>query len=333
MATTPHHPDRPRIGGTDAARRIDDGFINRQAWAIRWQDRAQSVEMAFEVFRLVESGLSYGLAHRTLAWQALWRGDLGAAADHGALALDMLAGGGTRGAVAIADVHSVFARLYAIRGRRDLSRVALEDGFAALGGANAPGTRAALLCAQACVQRLGRHFDEARESLRLAMVLGEAQDSVALHGELSCLEEADGNNDAAMSHAMRAVTSAQASRNRVLLPYAMTALARGHRLRGGRDRARAYLAEARVVAEADDDPQALSLVFLHMADIEIDDGQPRAALRAVETGLRHARGLGHVLLEHRLLRRAADLHEVLDDAAAALQAYKRLVTLLEAERE
>ncbi|SFD47344.1 tetratricopeptide repeat protein [Roseivivax sediminis] len=336
MTTPSWKVDRQDGATAPTASPVHAGLINRQAWAVRWEDRKQSTDLAREVLSLRlpqgRQGPSVGLACRTLAWQAQWSGELDEAADFAAEALEILKDA-PRMSVAVGDVQAVFANIYYARSRRDLARASIEAGFEAIGADEAVATRIDLLCAQAAVLRQGRHMKPAAETLLKAMSIAEGPEVARVHHDLARLFEADQAFEEAMSHAMRAVSGARAHSNRVILPYALEVLGACHRVRGAHDRARTYLAEGRAIAEADGDRRVLCQVLRQIALLEADGGQMQAALRAADRGLMIAREMTHPLLERQFLRLIAESYEALGDTDAALHAYKRLYHLLEADYE
>ena len=66
----------------------DPALLQRVAWSMRWQSRAQSLEYAGRALELLKGDTSAPATIRrgqvlvTLAWQAKWRGDFDAAMTH-----------------------------------------------------------------------------------------------------------------------------------------------------------------------------------------------------------------------------------------------------------
>ncbi|ETW14044.1 hypothetical protein ATO8_04101 [Roseivivax marinus] len=332
-------PPRP-IAHPDAitaptASPVHAGIINRKAWAMRWEDRAESLRLAREVLSLrtqdERPGPSAALAARTIAWQARWRGDLDGAADFGARALEVLAET-PRMAGPLADLHAIFADLYLARGRSDLARASVEGGFAALGAEEAPETRIDLLCAQARILERSRHVKEAADTLMNAMSIAAGPEIPRVHHELARLYEADGRLQEALSHAMRALSGARAQANRVILPHALASVAACHRQSEATDRARTYIAEGLEIAEAEGDRRAELNLLYQRALIDAEAGASGEALEAAQKGALIAAELTFPRWARRFGRLLAETHETLGNTAEALRAYKHLYHLVEDDR-
>ena len=139
-------------------------FLNHIAWTQRWRDRDLSQKQAAAVCEITTDDRAarrqHGLALRTLAWQAKWRGEMEDARILCERAIEPLAATGTWGG--LADVYSVLAIVHLSQFRLAASDHATSRAFALVNG-NAPldsqvdllTTRASLLSHQGRIEEAG----------------------------------------------------------------------------------------------------------------------------------------------------------------------------------
>lgn len=272
-----------------------------------------------------------GLAMRTLAWQARWRGDFDAAESFAHRAMARLKDEGAE--PAMADVLATLSIVHCARGRRDLARECADDGFRQLSVQPNTATRIDLLIARAIVERCARRMEAAQDTLREAMALSSGPELARTEQSVARSLLHENLPSQALEHARTAVSLAREHGNRVILPYALEVLAAAMVELGRFDRAATVLHQGEIIAAEEQDPRAECQLLYHKARLTQRQGDPDAALALAGKGLDCAAGMGFSLLQKMFLECAAQLQEDQGQTVAALDTLKRLIALLQAERE
>lgn len=315
-------------------------FLNHHAWAVRWQDRAKSVAMAQAVLefsraagkaRSLGARRRNGLAMRTLAWQARWRGDLESAESLAHRAIARLKDEGADSA--IADVLATLSAVHCCRGRRDLARECIEQGLEALASQPNVETRIDLLCVQAMIERQARRMRAAQSTLREAVSLSSRSERAQTEQSVARTLLMDDNPGEALEHAKTAIAKAREHSNRIVLPYALEAAAAAHIELGHTRRAEELIGEGEELAIEDGDRRARTHLGFQRARLAERQGDLESALRLSLEGQDAARVFGYSQLQKRFLDRTAALQEALGQTAAALNTLKQAISVRDAERE
>ena len=334
VTTTDHDRGPPPFGGAEPT------FLNHHAWAIRWQDRGRSSAMAQAVLdfsriagksRAVGARRRNGLAMRTLAWQARWRGDFDAAESLAHRAIARLKDEGAE--AAIADCLSTLAVVQCSRGRRDLARDCIEQGMDTLTHQPNVGTRIDLLAGRAMVDRYARRMESAQNTLRQAMAISVGPELARIEHSVARTLLYDGLPGEALEHGEAAITHAREHQNRVVLPYAMEVAAAALIELGQLDEAEKFLHDAEEIAFEDEDRRAECHLLYQTVLLKERRGDRHAALEQSLQGQDIAEMMGYAQRQIKFLDRTAKLQEAIGETDAALRTLKRLVKLREAQRE
>lgn len=311
----------------------DPRFLNRKAWALRWEDRTESTALARRAKAECGAGASseQGLACRTLAWHAKWRGNFNESAAQCTQALACLSEEHDKGA--LAQVHSILAVIHYSRGRRDLARDAVMNGFVCLGHAGPVEARIDLLASHASILRYAQKFTESRTLLDEALSLSDGAERARMHHNIARHLAFVEDHDAAWTHAQEALKLARRHNNRVILPYVLELLGAGSRRKGRLDAARTGLIEGLAISRADEDIRGQCQILQELALVEQDSGDRLAALAAAQDGLGLAAALSYPIWEKQFLLQIAQLHEANGYYASAMKTWKALYRLQERERD
>lgn len=315
---------------------ISPEFLVRKAWNIRWAGRDESIRLATEALSMVSGAAAVrtgteGLAFRTLAWQAKWRGLFDDSEEFGAKALARL--DPALHAAAIADVHSIMRVIHYSRGRRDMARESVRLGYAALCEREAAETRVDLMTTEATILRYGQRIEDSRKLLEAALELAEGTERSRVRHNMARALQSAGQTAEALSLATNAVIDARRFDNRVILPYALEVLGTCYAAFGQHEAARGYLLEGEEIGREDTDLRVRCQILQQLACIEEKAGKPEMALMGVRKGLGIDRKMVYPLWEKHFLRHQSDMAEALGRKDKALEALKRLCALQAAERE
>jgi tetratricopeptide (TPR) repeat protein len=315
-------------------------FLNHHAWSVRWQDRARSHAMAQAVLdfsrvagsaRAVGSRRRNGLAMRTLAWQALWRGDFENAESLAHRALARLKGEGAESAMA--DVLSTLAFIQCARGRRDLARECIAQGFECLVQQPNEASRIDLLIGLATVERHTKRMRAAQDKIGEAIAIATGSDLARAEQSVARALLQEDLPREALEHAVEAVDLARQHRSRVVLPYALEVKA-GALIELDRfDDAASALEEATAMSDEDGDRRLDCHITYRSLVLNRKQGDRETATTLAYRGQEIAGSIGYQVLEKKFLDQAARLDEELGRTGAALSALKRLIALRESERE
>ncbi|MEX0340488.1 MAG: tetratricopeptide repeat protein [Arenibacterium sp.] len=313
----------------------DARFLNSKAWTLRWSDRKRSSELARQALKRSEKqcphdGEGVALACRTLGWQAKWIGDFDTSLAYCRRAQEGLLP--DRQAAALADVFSILGVIHYSRGRRDLAMSATQKGLTLIENVDAVSTRIDLLTTLGTIHRYnGRMFD-AYKALQTARTLSERGERARVdHNLARCLEQ-DNSPSRAIGYAMRAVIGARRHGNRVILPYALEVLGIVLGRLENYDLAMTYLNEGLSLAAEDDDTRARCQLLEQIGHIYQKSGATDKALEALASGLELAKCLDYPVWQRKFLHRIAKIEQGRNNHAAAVEAFSKVVALMEAER-
>ena len=319
---------------------VDPTFLNHHAWALRWQSRSQSVAMAEQVLEISRnSGVTRahgarrrnGLALRTLAWQAVWRGDFDQSEDYAHRAVARLRDAGAD--IALAMSHVVLAELYSVRSRRDKARVELDTAFSLIDPEQYPDEMAELLVVSSSVERKSGRFDLAQARLTRAEKLAQGPiramiDLVHARALMDTESPADG-----LERAAAALENCDRYDNRLVRPYALAisaaALIDLRRL----DEVASMLRAAQRLAQQDADYRADCIILHEITRLYCLQGRTPDALVLAKGGEKMAWALGYKQWQRRFLQRSARFHERLGQTDEALKDLKAYVALRESETD
>lgn len=313
-------------------------FLNLHAWNIRWQERAQSRAQAERVLHEIkaqtgEAALTQsGLAFRTLAWQARWRGDYRATEKYAKVAFDHLRQ--TEAPDAKAELHVMLGLMTLSQGRRDLSREHLAAGFELVRetGQSLKTTEVDLRLLEAILYRYAEQMDEASRSATAALDLADARDAARVHCAIAKFGFLGNDPHDLLGHGMQALVLARRYRIHVILPYALETVGLRQLEIGQWDRADKSFAEGFQIGSEDGDASVLANIRggqVHLARLR---GDPDTALALARSGLDIAMQKGFVVCAKRFLRNIAEISDEARDSETAARAWKELFLLKESER-
>ncbi|MFK7752729.1 MAG: hypothetical protein AB8B51_09275 [Sedimentitalea sp.] len=316
-------------------RRADMRFLNRKAWGVRWSDRKTSRNLAAQALgqalrRPRPDPQGAGLALRTLAWQNKWIGAFESCAALSQRALSRLDPQETPDAVA--DVCAIMGVVHYSSGRRDLAADMIDKGLAHIDGMEATATRIDLLVTKSTIMRHNGRFTAAYDLLKQARELAHGQELARVeHNVARCLDQ-DHHPAEASTHAMQALIGARRHNNRVVLPYALGVLGSALSQMGQVKTALTYLAEGLSIADIDQDDRVKCQLLEQLGLISALAGHNDSALEHFTHGLEIAKDLNYPVWQKKFLRETIKIFEARGATYDALNAYRALVALLEAER-
>ena len=294
----------------------DPTLMNRVAWARRWSDRQASVDYALSARKTAIAGTGkrsraeQGMALRTLAWQARWRGALDDAMGHCLSAETFLPE--SDHVEARAGIYSILGIVHFSRSRLDLANCSVERGFWLL--RDVPDTSVQevmtdLLLTRATIQR--HSGEKARAGITLGraheLAIGEIANSVDYCTASWLL--ADGDVEAAQSRALDTLESAKSHGNRVILPYLQCVLGACEAKLGHSDAAVEHIKLGLTIAEADEDMRAQCFLLREYARMECDGGNTEQALTHLRKAADIAKATGFAFERKRI---ALDLAALLE---------------------
>ncbi len=307
----------------------DPTLLNKLAWSKRWTDRLASVELATTARDAAGKGtghrsrVQHGLALRTLAWQAKWRGALNEAMGYCISAETYLPE--QENVVVRSRVYAILGSLHFARNRFDLANCALDRGFWLLRDtpdAEAEEAMVELLLTRAVLQR------HSGERARAGITLGRAQElgtEELMPGVDYCTASwllADGDAEAARIRATQALENARALSNRLILPYLYGVIGASDIKLGRMEDAQHNLGEGMRVAEQDGDDRVRCFILRQFATLAEESDDLDGARTYLETAARLAKSLGHSFEQKRVALQLADLFEKLKDYKKAVHHHK-----------
>ena len=191
----------------------DARLCNHIAWSARWRDRKFSIEAATKALSRADApdGLDpveAGLALRTLAWQATWKGQFAAAEDYADRAILFLEESDSW--AALVDAHVAKATIHLTRFRMDLAKEDLQIARQIVARDRRPDTLVNLLCTETILLRIYRADDEAYACLTEAMHHASGNEEARVLHQLARFYVYVDNHGEAIAKAKLAVVSGPA---------------------------------------------------------------------------------------------------------------------------
>jgi len=312
----------------------DTTFLNQQAWAVRWADRALSVRLAESVIGLTlgsgpkrpkSARRRNGLAMRTLAWQAIWRGDVIRAEEDAHRAIARLKDTGTDHA--IVDALGVLALVHFNRNQRDLARQMVSDAFTL----DVPNHHASTLIDRLVISSLihlnsGR-FDLAQAGFDEALALATGPDIARVHINVAQAQLLDQRPSEALEQLDQACASAEEHRNVVLKPYICAVKAQTYLELDLTASALDAISTAMPYAVQSNDVRAEIVLSIQHARALRAENRIDAAIELALTAQRRAKEAELVIFEKQLLMLCAELFEHRGQQAEELVQLRRLVQI------
>lgn len=329
-------PCNPRLTMADRIQRIrselpsgDPALLNRVAWSRRWSDRAISVDHAESARKTALDGsgkrsrVQQGLALRTLAWHARWRGDLDKAMGHCLNAETFLPE--REHAEPRAVLYAILGSIHFARNRFDLANCSVDRGFWLMRDtpeAEAPEAATELLLTRATIQR------HSGERARAGITLGRAQE-LANSETGPCIAYctaawllSDRDSQAALGRAEPALKSAREFGNRLIQPYLMTLVGRCTAEQGRPDTAIALFEEALKLADEDGDRRARTQALRDFARLDLMRGDEASALQRLTEAANIAKQQDHAFERKRLALLLAEVYERMGKYRQAVDQHK-----------
>lgn len=332
-----------RDGGTTVAREQSGGdgaLLNHHGWVKRWNDRRMSCDYARAALKLSGTGqdarstLGRGMAYRTLAWQAKWRGDFAAAFD-----LCLKTEAEVREAddpIIRADIYSILGAIHYSRGRLDLANDAVDRGFAILEELSAGGHNAALVdlyVTKATIQRYNGEIARSNLAFSRAHDLATGQCVPRVKHNIARYLLADKKIDRAFEFATDAMDLAIQQRNRTLLPYVHEVLGAALARRKSYDEALQNFERGEKIARSDEDKRAECQILLERGRLEMSRNNVDSALRYYNRGTSIAREVGYQLLRKTFCLSLAEAYEKKGELAKALKQHKLAWQIVERNKK
>jgi tetratricopeptide (TPR) repeat protein len=317
----------------------DPALLNRVAWARRWNDRSRSVELARCALKTAaasvgkRSRVEQGLALRTLAWQAKWRGDFDSSLDYCLRAETLLpeaANPAARG-----DIYAILGVIHYSRHRLDLANCAVDRGFHLLRKEPEETHRETyvdLLATRATIQRYSGEKARSGITLGRARELAREQDLARVDHNIARWLQSDGDPRRGLEHAERALEIAHRSGNRVILPYAHEVAGACRAEMEFFDAAAAHFAAGFAIASEDKDQRAQCQIIREHGNLELARGNTAYACDLFRTGASIAADLGYQLWQKTFALSLAKTYETMGDLGAALDQHKLAWRLIEETR-
>ncbi len=307
----------------------DPTLLNRIAWERRWSCRKTSSEYANAALDAAAKGVGersatgQGLARRTLAWQAKWRGDFDESLSD-CLAVESLlpeAGFPT----ARSDIYSILGVIYYSRSRLDLANCAVDRGFFLMNNRETEEdipTLIDLLTTRASIQRYSGEKARAGITLGRAHELADGAESARVCHNVARWLLADEDQGKALDLAEQALDDAVKFKNRVILPYAYEVAGACLSSLHQTERASVYFKQGLDVAEEDGDRRAQCQLLEQFGRMELRRGNVEAARHLFDKGAKIARDMGYSLWQKTFALGLADVHEQLGNLKTALEQHK-----------
>lgn len=307
----------------------DPALLNRIAWERRWSCRKTSQEYARSALESASKGVGerstsgQGLARRTLAWQAKWRGDFdGSMSD--CLAVESLLTEADFPRER-ADVYSIMGVIHYSRNRLDLANCAVDRGFYLLNSRELDEdipTLIDLLTTRASIQRYSGEKARAGITLGRAFELAEGAETARVCHNIARWLLADEDYAKAHDHAEQALDAAVNFKNRVIMPYGYEVAGACQAAMDQTDRAAVYFKQGLEVAREDGDRRAQCQLIEQYARMELRLGHIAEARDLFDKGAKIARDMGYSLWQKIFALGLADVHEKLGNLQVALEQHK-----------
>lgn len=264
----------------------DPALLNRLAWARRWADRQTSLDHARNALTTAKAGKGrrsrseQGLALRTLAWHARWRGENEAAMNHCLNAETLLTE--SRHPQARARIYSTLGLVHLNYFRVDLANSSLDRGLWLLREtpeADVSNIIADLLLVRANVQRVSGERARAGITLARASEMATGEMETCIESMLSQWLLDDDDVDAARERAEAAIKVAIAQDNQVLLPYLHSVLGGCDAHESRPDAAIEHFRQGMTRALDGKDNRVLCFLLSRQATMETDRGNDEDAVK------------------------------------------------------
>lgn len=282
-------------------------FTNHIAWTQRWRNRNLSQQQATLVCAMTEDSpeqrRDYGLALRTLAWQAKWRGEMDSARALCEQAIEPLAS--TANWAALADVYSVLGIVHLSQFRFGAAHRVIKRGFALLDCTGPADSQVDLLTTQASLMCLLGKIDEAGDVLSKAKELARGIEHARLCQNVGRFQLLRGKLRDVRVQAANGIILARASNNRVVLPYLYELLGAVLLKQGQNDLARGVLEDGLLLALEDQDKRVECHLLNLLGTLDIEEGKTVDALKRCERA-------AHVALDTRYPAVHSGIQTVLD---------------------
>lgn len=270
-------------------------FLNHIAWTRRWRDRGLSTTQAARVVALTRGApelcLDHGLALRTLAWQAKWRGDMDGALALCEQAIEPLRMSAAQDA--LVDVYSILGIIYLTQYRFHDARVALSSGLDLVSYATPSETRIDLMTSYASfLSNTGRQ-DDAGDYLLRAQTEAKGLEQSRIQQNMARFHLLLGNIPEAGVFAARGIALSHQCNNQVILPYLHELLGASMLARGMHDMARGVIEDGLRIATADDDKRAECHLLRLLGQTDCVEGYSDQALQRFRAALRIAQGYNY----------------------------------------
>ena len=307
----------------------DPALLNKVAWSRRWSDRQGSADNARMARKTAKEGsgnrsrIQQGMALRTLAWQARWRGQLDEAMGYCLSAETFLPE--SDHAEERACIYATLSSIHFARNRFDLATCSVDRGFFLLREypeEDVTEVMTELLLTRATIQR------HTGERARAGITLGRAQelaDPESMPGVDYCTAVwllSDGDADAARLRGVSAMEVANARGNRLLLPYLHGLLGACDTQLGRVKEAVEHLEKGLEIAETDQDDRVRGFLHRYRAQLETDRGDLKAAKQHLEAAARLAKQQNHAFERKRVALVLAELFERQGDYRKAVEQHK-----------
>ena len=299
-------------------------FLNKSAWGLRWRDRDKSWNVASNVLELSQAScldeVQIGLALRTIAWQAKWRGSFDTALNFCERALTFLQG--TEAHAAMADVHSILANVHFSQSRMDIALEAVQSGYDHLARQENAETRIDLLTTEATTLSYHGRTELAFDRLYEALDMAEGLETSRLKQNFGRLYYRCGAYDDAHDCCVEGIAMCKAQENRVVLPYIYEVLGRVHLALGQTDEAEGYLLEGLKIGEEDRDRRVICHLHHNLAEVAEARGQHEEALTHLDKSETLSLELEYPCNVIDVCRTLAGIYEAMGNYPAALEAMK-----------
>lgn len=312
----------------------DTTFLNHQAWSIRWADRALSSQLAENVIGLTlgsgpkrpkSARRRNGLAMRTLAWQAIWRGDILRAEEDAHRAIARLKDTGADHA--IADALGVLALVHFNRNHASLAHQAISDAFAHDVPEHHTSTLTDRLVISSLIYLNTGRFDLAQEGFEKALSLATGPDTARVHVNISQAQLLDKRPSEALDQLEQACASAEESQNLVIQPYICAMKAQTYLDLDDTASAFDAVAKALPIARQCNDVRAETVLAIQQVRALWSVNQTDQAIDLALSAQSLARAADLVLFEKQLLMLCAEMFESTGQLGEELMQLRRLVQI------
>ena len=304
----------------------DTSLLNRLAWRERWANREASrsrARAALDVAKGANTAHAVserGLARRTLAWQAKWRGDFDRASSHCIRAEALLTerdNPSERG-----DIYSILGVIHYSRNRIDLARGCVERGLQIVCKDGRKDVLIDLLTTRATIQRYSGNTAKASATLDHALSLCQGHETARVEHNVARVLLADGAVETGLELAEMSVRHAEETGNRVILPYshevAGACLSRLKRC----EEAAAHFDTGLAIAVEDEDMRAQCQIIRYHGDIERELGNLERARDLYRHGLGLCEEMSYPLWQKAFLLSLAEINEALGNLGEALENHR-----------